>query len=288
MTHIPQAPQGTDLLQALCEQLEIMWNEHRDATLVDRLAADHPEFAGALYEFFGILVQAELDLDRHDSTLADADTRARTWLDAGGYEQVAEAARRHATPPSTAGAGTPTLSPIATPSRGGAQASPGREQSDSPRMRTPAAGSPAAGVPPGSPLEAGPGSEPASGRARKRTKRRTFLGLLIDVTGETPEAIAADLGVNANFLVGVDDLRDEMPARARDELAGRAEQRYQIARATGLEHLSPSGMLPIAASRGAAYEKRLTYREVVRQAKMAAADEAFWLSLADPAPQIPE
>ena len=273
----PQAHHGIDLLQTLCEQMERNWNAHRNATIVDQLAAEHPEFAHGLYEFFTFLVQGELDLGRPDPTFAKIDGRALNWLASGGYERVAEAARQHA----AVAAGTPTPGPndrqsspltARTGDEGHAPASP---------TPSPAAGEPVAGV-----ITHGRGIAPrgavrTASPARKRLKGHTFLGLLIETTKETPDVIAAELGVNANFLVGVDELRDELPPRARDELARRAERRFTISRAIGLEHLSGRDAPPLAAARTSAYEERLTYREVVRLSRMAPTDEAFWLSLAD-------
>ena len=297
----PHAPHETSnnagLLHALCEEIEIAWNARRDAVAVDRLAADHPDLSGALYEFFALLIQAELDLDQAEPALAEHDARARQRLEAGGYAEAAEIARRDGTfasrtdlelPVPGAGAEqrTPAPTPDAALDQSAAPAPPAgapaeqadRPAGDPPEVITPAAASPAAGVPTAS---AGRGAVSPSGRMGRRPQRRNFLGLLIDATSETPDMIAAGLGISASLLVSVDDLADRLPVRAREELARRGAVRYGLSREQLLEHLGESGPLARAASRGAGYDRTLTYQDVVRRSKLSPADEAFWLSLAD-------
>lgn len=117
---------------------------------------------------------------------------------------------------------------------------------------------------------------------RRTAAPTTFLGLLTERTDATPTDLAATLGVTANFLVGADTLGASLPARARDELARRAEVRYGVARATGVALLESGGALPMAASRRSRYGARLTYADLVRHSGLAPADAAFWLALATP------
>ncbi len=104
-----------DLLDKLQIQLEDAWNERRDDTLVDKLAAEHPTLAEDLYEFFGYLVSQTLAADEKRPDLASADQRMRAWLEAEGFVQAAalrDSQRRSATTATTP-ATPPTMSVLA-------------------------------------------------------------------------------------------------------------------------------------------------------------------------------
>lgn len=320
MTHTPRGPRATDLVQALCEQIERTWNQHRDATIVDRLAAEHPTLAEALYEHFALIVRTELDAGGPDPAFATLDARARRWLEGGGYARVAEVARAHAAGTFAAGEHPPEPTPVpgdfehsaptalprrAAPSRhaaspgiGGADAPAATESTAAvvpspltPHAPSPAAGTPAAGVVPrsggGQPPRRATTPGTSAGASRRPHSRRTaapttFLGLLTERTGATPADLAATLGLTANFLVGADTLGASLPARARDELARRAESRYGVARPTSVALLEAGAALPMAASRRTGYGARLTYADLVRHSGLAPAEEAFWFALASP------
>lgn len=290
----------SDLLFTLCERVEITWNARRDAAIVDQLAAEHPSYAEALYEFFALLIQSERNLDGQDSTFAQHDARAKDWLESGGYDRVAEVVRRvgslssgtdsgasvsgqGGSPPELFPGGGPTeIHPVQMAPTGATD----RQSEASTETFTPAADESAAGVT--ARTEDTGRSWPLSQAQRRRRTSRTFLGLLIDETGQPPDVIAAELGINANFLLGVDDLGDALPVRARDELASRAAERYDLPRQQAIKHLCVAEPLPLAASRRAAYPRPLTYREVVLRSAMPHADEQFWLSLAFPSPKSRE
>jgi hypothetical protein len=293
-------PHNADLLPAFCEEIEIAWNTRRDAKIVDRLAADYPALAEALYEFFALLIQAEIDLDQPDPALEEHDVRARERLESGGHAEAAEIARRAGTfatrtnaavavPPPHAAPPASASSPSVATGHSDARTTPesahprtsGPPVGDPSDTDTPAAESSAAGVRTGR----GPVGMPATpGAAARQSRHRNFLGLLIDTTRESPEAIAKGIGITTDFLVSVDVLGDRLPARAREELARRGAARYShhhLSREQLLDRLGASTPQAMAASRRSHYDRRLTYEDVVRQSKLSAADEAFWLSLSD-------
>lgn len=298
----PDAPHeithNADLLYALCVEIETAWNDRRDGTVVDRLAADHPALASELYEFFALLIQAELDLDQPDPTFVEQDARIRQQLDAGGYAEVLDIARREGTFSSrtdhavtASGAEAEPQTSASVPDSGpGSRASatspadaPGRstaQSADDPLQRdTLATGGSVARVPTSDDRTGVP--KPVLGRVSRRSLRRNFLGLLIDSTNDSPEEIAAGLDITAGLLLSVDELGERLPVRAREELARRGAARYGLSREQLLDHLGGSGRLPMAASRRSPYDRQLNYEEVVRKSNLSPADEVFWLSLAD-------
>ncbi|HZS08491.1 MAG TPA: hypothetical protein VFD58_26895 [Blastocatellia bacterium] len=61
ITETNTAQYDREALDRLCAEIEIAWEDRRDDTAVDRLAAQHPEYARPLYDFFSLLVALELD-----------------------------------------------------------------------------------------------------------------------------------------------------------------------------------------------------------------------------------
>ena len=61
MTETNTAPFDRALLDRLCVEIEIAWEDQRDDTAVDRMAAEHPDYARPLYDFYSLLVAVELD-----------------------------------------------------------------------------------------------------------------------------------------------------------------------------------------------------------------------------------
>lgn len=78
-----------DRLFGLMEEIERSWMEDRDESAVDRLAAEHPEFAEELYLFFATIVDApdQLELSRPD--LAQSAAQTRDWLEREGFARAA-------------------------------------------------------------------------------------------------------------------------------------------------------------------------------------------------------
>ncbi len=61
ITELSTAQFDRDTLDRLCAEVEIAWADRRDDAAVDRLAAQHPEYARSLYDFFALLVTLEIE-----------------------------------------------------------------------------------------------------------------------------------------------------------------------------------------------------------------------------------
>lgn len=277
MTHDMMNEDLFEQLQVLCERLEMDWNERRDHTIVDLLAAEHPQFAADLYDFFAILVQSDFDLsvprigtsadqNAPDTIHNDAvNVRAQAWLTVEGHARASELARQSgfgvsSTPPRTDRPEVHGSTSVA--------ASSGRSTSN------PNAGEDA--------LRAGTDNEP-----------RTFLRLLKEKTSKRTPALASALGVDTSFLAGLDILHGRVPPRAAAELATRADRSLRVGRADTLPtlaihpetaHAKESLPLLRAASRTKAFGSTLTFAKLVHQSHMSEEEKAFWLALADEPP----
>lgn len=81
-------------LDELLAATERAWIDRRDAAVVDRLAAEHPEHAEELYAFFSGLVFGDDEAAVPGEVARQAAERTRTWLDDEGFERAREAAVR--------------------------------------------------------------------------------------------------------------------------------------------------------------------------------------------------
>lgn len=61
MTETSNAQFNRNTLDLLCAEIEIAWADRQDDTVADKLAAQHPEYARSLYDFFSLLIALELD-----------------------------------------------------------------------------------------------------------------------------------------------------------------------------------------------------------------------------------
>jgi hypothetical protein len=87
----------SDLLARLCAEIEEAWLIHRDVAVVDRVTNQHPEHEGALYDFFELLLEAEME-GREDSEEAAAISASlRRWLEQEGYRLGRETAAQERT-----------------------------------------------------------------------------------------------------------------------------------------------------------------------------------------------
>jgi hypothetical protein len=77
----------------LCVRMEAAWITRRDDKLVDRLAAEHPEHAAALYEFFALLVESELAAPLPQEDVNRSAARAQSWLEEEGFALASSIAR---------------------------------------------------------------------------------------------------------------------------------------------------------------------------------------------------
>jgi hypothetical protein len=115
----PAEPKGDreDRLFQLCDRSERGWSLNRDSEVVHALAAENPDLAEDLYEFFADLVDSEGGIVVPPEALAYAERRVKEWLDSEGHEMMRRVAREAC----GAASSTPT-SP--TPPAGSAE--PGR------------------------------------------------------------------------------------------------------------------------------------------------------------------
>lgn len=88
-----------DHIFVLMEQVERAWNTDGDDELVDRLAAENPQHAETLYDFFATLVEASHHHTFPNKKFESADGSVHAWLLREGF-QIA-AAGRIETPSST-------------------------------------------------------------------------------------------------------------------------------------------------------------------------------------------
>lgn len=79
-------------LEDLLAETERAWLDRRDATVVDRLAGEHPEHAAALYEFFSGLVFGPREDAVPGELARQAAERTRAWLAGEGRERARHAA----------------------------------------------------------------------------------------------------------------------------------------------------------------------------------------------------
>lgn len=80
-----------DRIVSFMEMIERAWMENNDDSIVDRLAAEHPELAETLYLFFAAVVDAPDELGRHRPELAQSAARTRDWLERVGFKRATEA-----------------------------------------------------------------------------------------------------------------------------------------------------------------------------------------------------
>ena len=98
----------SDLLARLCAEIEEAWLIDRDTILVDQLANQHPQHEEALYDFFGLLLEAELEGREDAQEAAAISASLHRWLEQEGYRLGRETAARERT-------GTPSGSTPAAP-----------------------------------------------------------------------------------------------------------------------------------------------------------------------------
>jgi hypothetical protein len=292
MKYVPDRQHNDEVLDALFEQIERAWNARKDPTLVDRFAAEHPEHADALYDFYILLAQAEIELDQSRPELAPSDARIKSWLKTEGFARAAIQANSPAilnvTATSPLAVPEPLTSPTVpaspslrheSPDGDGIAAGPLAQVAHAHAADSSIPERPAIGPPAGAPDPRARARQPSSAGPRF-----TFLGMLRRETRLPTATIAADLDVDTNFLVGVDGLGPRLPAPAREELARRVERKYAIPCVRSREHLGVPGDLAVAASRTGPYGGRPPYEALVRASAMTAEQKALWLALVAPPP----
>lgn len=85
-------PLDDAVFEDLCIQIEVAWSLHSDATVVDRLATEHPEFSADLYDFFALLIESKLNATEAEDVQKTAEI-AGNWLESEGFETVHQIVR---------------------------------------------------------------------------------------------------------------------------------------------------------------------------------------------------
>lgn len=87
--------QDEELRNHLYAQIEIEWNNNRNADLVDALAFRYPLLAEELYEFFALLVEIEIEDEEENGNGESeevSETRLAEWLQNEGFDIALKAA----------------------------------------------------------------------------------------------------------------------------------------------------------------------------------------------------
>lgn len=79
-------PSNMHLVDQLCAETERAWIDRRDASVVDRLAGEHPQHASELYEFFSSLIYASSEASVPERLARRAIDCTRDWLQDQGFE----------------------------------------------------------------------------------------------------------------------------------------------------------------------------------------------------------
>lgn len=95
-------PISNEFFETLCAQIEISWSLRREASAVDRLAAENPNYSADLYDFFALLVESELNSTEQEEFELTPE-RTLAWLEKEGFEAVQKIVReqRDETPETT-------------------------------------------------------------------------------------------------------------------------------------------------------------------------------------------
>lgn len=230
------------LRDELFAEVEVAWIDRRDATVVDRLAAEHPDLAEELYDWFADLFSAERPERRLPLEVEDAlGESLERWFEEHGRgiaREAAAAARGDRTPPTD-----PTL-PVAASGETLPQASTEDEATS--------------------------------------TSELPFLSLLEEQTGLDADEIAEAIGdCSAAFLMLTERYPALYPPRVRAELAARAERLWNVAAAVCLRCFEHRPQLRLAASRKKGYSgPPRNFDELLRRADLTLPQHRYWAELA--------
>ncbi len=111
---------------------------------------------------------------------------------------------------------------------------------------------------------------------------RPYLGMLCEVTGETPSLISRELGVTVPFLTLIVQHRESVPNSWRTELVDRAAAKWGVDRSIARRSLEHPDQQEIAASRRTAYSmEKISYREILKRSGLRPEAQKFWIALAE-------
>lgn len=237
-TFIPQLDRA--MLDRLRTEIESAWVNNRDDTVVDRLATEYPEYAEALYDFFSLLIDVELDENLESEDLTKSVDRTRIWLEQEGYRQACRIGREQDIEASPTSSGQ-TIN-------GDAEGPVAKEISEN--------------------------------KATEPSGPTSLLGHMCERTEEKPTAIAKRMDIPYPFLLLVQRYPKNVPKRAREEVASRAE-RAGGDRSEAMRLLEHPSQTAIAASRDSPYPADApTYKEMVKRSGMSQKDKKYWLAFA--------
>lgn len=109
-----------------------------------------------------------------------------------------------------------------------------------------------------------------------------YLGMLCEVTGQTPSVIARELKVKVPFLTLIVQHRESVPDSWRTEMVERAAAKWGVDRSLARRSLEHPDQQEIAASRRTPYStKRISYREILRRSGFGPEAQKYWIALAE-------
>ncbi len=108
------------------------------------------------------------------------------------------------------------------------------------------------------------------------------IGMLCEVTGQTPSVIARELDVKVPFLTLIVQHRQSVPNSWRTEFVERAAAKWGVDRSLARRSLEHPDQQEIAASRRAAYStEKISYREILRRSGLGPEAQKYWIALAE-------
>jgi hypothetical protein len=111
---------------------------------------------------------------------------------------------------------------------------------------------------------------------------RPYLGMLCELTGQTPSVIARELDVKVPFLTLIVQHRESVPDSWRTEMVERAAATWGVDRSLARRSLEHPDQQEIAASRRAPYStKKIDYREILRRSGFEPEAQKYWIALAE-------
>ena len=232
-------PLDPPTLEALCASVERAWRDRRDYTAAERFAAQYPDDAHHFYTFLAGLLAEDLGVAEPAAAMQ-------------------ESARR-----------TTALVERASPARGTDDATKSRTGVSGPR--------PPQGAPAGAQVLRSPPPRDST-RSAEREVPVSLFSFLRQRTGRAPAAIATALGASVQFLMGLSRV-PRLPGRAAEALAARIAESFGIAVEETLAVLARGApSTAFASSAGPGTSAPLQYGALVKTAKLAPSDEAYWLA----------
>lgn len=245
-----------ELKNHLFSRIEFEWGRNRNDNIVDELAAEHPELAIELYEFFALLFELELNGDEGDGAEDEgdgsADEKMKNWLETEGLKIALSAASAECNTAFT------TTSPPTNPV-------PPSPSSDNLHVHSENE------VEEILPEEA---KDPPSG---KLIPFETFVRKMRQKHNWGLKETAAEIGVPEEFILFAQNNHEKRYDPVRDAITDlyieqRGGDRYEIREAFNQP-------LAMVASTGTTTMSQNSYEEMVARAKIPKSKRRYWLGL---------